>query len=223
MLPPDTTVRLSREQLADLDAAVADAPNEAVLQETLYRLCREYPGHADRAAAHAKVLLIGRGLATGIERLLISRGGQGGTMLALAAHLHDRHEQADAILDSLRPVEEPLDLGGLRTIVEAHGRFCRLLQPVLRKSVLRKKQSARSFAAKYLHCHCPAVPIFDSYTRDKLERLVTWQDRFQVFDRPADADEMYFWFVLRFWQLYQAAREPRPGVNVWLLDLYLLR
>jgi hypothetical protein len=202
---------------AELHAAIADTLNWAVLEGTLYRLCREYPGHADRAGANAKLWLIGRGLVTGIERQIAATGGQGSTMLALCGHVHANHEQVDEIIGRIREINEPLNPENLRTIVKAHGSFSRLLQPVL-----RERTSARSFAAKYLHCHCPAVPIFDSVARDKLHRICPWQSGLDVFSMPEEADESYYWFVLLFWQVYRAAKIIRPDVTVRLLDLYLL-
>jgi hypothetical protein len=59
-----------------LDPTTADAPNWAVLMGTLYRLCDEHPGHAHQAGSNAKLWLIGRGLATGVERQINSTGGQ---------------------------------------------------------------------------------------------------------------------------------------------------
>jgi hypothetical protein len=204
---------------ADLDAALADAPNWSVLENTLYGLCQQYPGHDNRAGSNAKLWLIGRGLATGIERQIASTGGQGSTMLRLCDHVHQNYRHVDEIVSRLRGVQEPLNQDKLRTIVEEHGRFCRFLS-----LILRRNGSARSFAAKYLHCHCPAVPIYDSVACKNLGKICEWQDTFQVFNLPPEADEAYYWFVLRFWQLYQAVqnRPNRPSVTVRMLDLYLL-
>lgn len=200
-----------------LDATIADAPNWAVLVGTLYRLCDEHPGHADQAGSNAKLWLIGRGLATGVERQIESTGGQGSSMNALCKYVHENHTQTDEIIAPLLEIEEPLTPDKLCRVVEAHGRFCRLIQPVLRDG-----RSARSFAAKYLHCHAPSVPIFDSVARDNLSYICPWQDSFQVFEMPEGADDAYYWFALRFWQMYRAATAIRPNVTVRLLDLYLL-
>ncbi len=135
--------KLSASQLAELDKAVRDAVNWEVLQDTLYGLCRKYRDHANPAGSNAKLWLIGRGLATGIERQIESTGGQGSTMLALCQHVHRNQEEVDALIERLRHVREPLDAGKLQTIVEVHGRLIRVLQ-----SVLRPGRSARSFAAK---------------------------------------------------------------------------
>jgi hypothetical protein len=114
-------------------------------------------------------------------------------------------------------VREPLNPQKLQVIVEAHGRFCQLLRPVL-----RGRRSARSFASKYLHFHCPAVPLYDSVASSRLARHGSRDEIDRVFERPKDADDSYYGFVLWFWQLYLAARKIRQGITVRLLDLYLL-
>jgi hypothetical protein len=138
-------------------------------------------------------------------------------MLALCEHVYQHHVQVDEIISRLKEVKEPLDEKKLEIIVREHGRFCHLLAPILRGN-----RAARSFAAKYLHCHCSAVPIYDSVAVCKLGIVCPWEDRFEVFKRPDDADENYYWFALRFLPFYRAARELRPNVTVRLLDLYLL-
>ena len=57
----------------DIDAeqfrgACEERTNWSVLEDTLYRLCRQYPGHEDRAGSNAKLVADpgqGRGFATG--------------------------------------------------------------------------------------------------------------------------------------------------------------
>jgi hypothetical protein len=201
---------------SDLDAVMQDA-DWSVLEGTLYDLCRKYPRHADVAGTNAKLWLIGRGFATGIERQIKSRGGQGSSMGSLCRHFQKNHDKIDEVVALLDGVEEPLDEETLREVAVAHGRLCKQLKPVLRKSV-----SPRSFAAKYLHFHCPAVPIYDSYAAWKLARLCRWRPEYYDHARPKEADTHYQWFLVRFWQLYQAARALRPRVTVRQIDMFLL-
>lgn len=202
--------------LSELDVAIEDAANWSVLEDRLYGLCRQHPGHADRAGSNAKLWLIGRGLATGIERRIKATGGQGSSMLGLCDHVYEIHRHVDEILANLREVEEPLDKRKLELIVREHGKFCRLLSPVL------NGKSPRSFAAKYLHCHCPAIPIYDNVARKKLGNVCLWDDDFSILKLTKDVDENYYWFSLRFLPFYQAVRRLRPHVTVRQLDLYLL-
>lgn len=68
------------------------------------------------------------------------------------------------------------------------------------------------FASKYMHFHCPAVPVFDSYAFSPLRSLLRWQTDFELFALPAEADETYAWYAMRFWRLYRQAREIRENV-----------
>ena len=49
---------------------------QVATDETLYNLCRRYPDHKTFNAVFAKVSIIGRTYATGIERLVPTHGGQ---------------------------------------------------------------------------------------------------------------------------------------------------
>lgn len=199
-----------------LEAAWKDKANWSVLDQTLYDLCKKYPGHEDVAGSNAKLWLIGRGFATGIERQVKSTGGQGSSMLSLCEFIHKSHKRIEVILAPLRAIKEPLTPGDLRVIVEQHGRFCGLLEPVVRGT------KPRSFAAKYLHFHCPAIPIYDNVATEALSSLGPWRDDWQLFKKPPMADEWYYWFVLRFWQFYQEAKKIRKDVTVRFLDQFLL-
>jgi hypothetical protein len=52
-------------------------------------------------------------------------------------------------------------------------------------------------------------------------RVDRWRREYNVYGKPREADG-YHWFVLRFWQLYQAAKAIRANVTVRQLDMYLL-
>ncbi len=185
--------------------------------EALYELCRRHPGHADQAGVNAKLWIIGRTYATGIERKIPTNGKQGGSMSRLAQHLLKHARQADDIFGHLRRLAEPLDPDKLRAILDLHGRFIALILPVVRRN-----QSPRSFASKYMHFHNPAVPIIDTYADAACRRMIRWHKSFCLFDLPAGTDEYYAWYVLRFWQLYQQARAAGLMPTVKQLDYCLL-
>jgi hypothetical protein len=145
--------------------------NWALLNQTLYDLCKNYRDHQEMSAINAKLRLIGRTLATGIERMIESTGEQGSSLDQLAYHIHKNHKKMDSIFTHLSMIAEPLNSEKLRAIVDEHGRFLKLLAPKMRKGV-----SPRSFASKYMHFHCPAVPIYDSYASSKLFSY-RWNDR----------------------------------------------
>jgi len=126
--------------------------------DALRGLCRKFPDHQRRDGVNAKLWIISRSYATGIERRIKSAGTQGSSMETLADHFWRRRTSVDNIIKSLRGVREPLTPSKLEQIANAHGKLLRVVRKVLR----RKRQSPRSFVSKYLHFHNPAVPIFDS-------------------------------------------------------------
>lgn len=209
-----------REAVADYRASWC------VIDEVLYDLCRRYPDHTDARGVNAKLWIIGRTYATGIERKIATSGSQGSSMTRLSGYLRDHAQELDLLLEQLRQVAEPLTQERLQVIVDCHGQFLKLL-----KGVTRSGQTARSFASKYLHFHCPAVPIIDSYAAGMLRTLVRWREDLEVFAIPQHADRIYAWYVMRFWCLYQTASDAlrrqdadagEATVSVKYLDYYLM-
>jgi len=75
--------------------------------EALYSLCQRYPGHQDRGGINAKLLIIGRAYATGIERKIPSLGTQGSSLEQLADHLTANGSTADRVFgDPICKTEE---------------------------------------------------------------------------------------------------------------------
>jgi len=189
----------------------------------LYDLCRRWPNHDDIGEINAKLFIIGRTYATGIERGIESPGGQGGSMYRLSTHVLKNRVKLDAILKRLNLVQEPLNARKLLVIVDAHRKLMNLIRPILRKS--KSKQDSldpRSFVSKYLHFHCPAVPIFDNNAANCLRRLVPWRDVDPLEDAPSGADHSYTRYVTRFLKLYQEAMEAGLNPTVKHLDAYLI-
>lgn len=191
--------------------------NWDAVETALYGLCRRYPNHKSRAGINAKLWIIVRAYATGIERKIKSQGVQGSSMTQLGDHFWRNRRRVDAVLRGLRSVKEPLTTGKLTKILAAHARLVRLIKPVL-----RKRQTPRSFVSKYLHFHNSAVPICDSVAARAVRGCYRRMKRGTSVEIPAGADPQYADFLLRFWQLYQDARASRVKVSVKLLDHYLL-
>jgi hypothetical protein len=183
----------------------------------LYDLCRRYPDQCDRAGVYAKIFLIGRAYMTGIERKISSDGTSASSLIQVGEHMLRNRTSLQEIFASLADVAEPLTPENLRKIIHAHGQFVRLLQ-----RITRNEESPRSFCSKYMHFHCPAVPLFDDKVTKVLPKLVRWQKSFQLFDLPNDADEYYARYVLRFWQLYQQIAAAGKTPTVKHVDQYLL-
>ena len=206
------------QRLSEFGTACRDYTEKwQTLDQTLYRLCQENPGHSTWASVAAKVWIIGRTFASGIERQIPTRNTQGSSLSQLTDYILTKRRTVEAIFGDLAEIAEPLTPGRLKAIVGAHGRFVKMLQPLL-----RRRQSARSFASKYMHFHCPAVPLYDTYAAEALHHLYRWEDRFEVFTLPDNADEWYAWHAMQFWQLYQDARKRGKTVTVRLVDYYLL-
>jgi hypothetical protein len=206
--------------------AIADyRANWCAIDEELYDLCRRYPEHTDARGVNAKLWIIGRTYATRIESKITTQGVQGSSLTQLSDYLRSHARQLDGLLRGLKVISEPLTPETLKSIVDCHGHFLTLL-----KGITRKGQTVRSFASKYLHFHTPAVPIIDSYVAGILPKLVRWHAQLQVFRTPPHADAFYAWYVMRFWSLYQTARDAlgqREGaaetiVSVKHLDYYLM-
>lgn len=189
----------------------------ALLDQVLYDLCAKHPTHQTAEEVDAKLWIIGRTYATGIERRVAGQNGvQGGALERVAQHMIKNGGEIDSILASLAGIQEPLDLDKLAAIVAAHGQFVSLL-----KQITTKGRAPRSFASKYLHFHHPAVPIYDSYVVVTLGRLYARQ-KLDALVEPIEADADYVWYVKRFWRLYQEARTSPERVSVKLLDHFLL-
>ncbi len=189
----------------------------ATFNDVLYAMCRKYPDHTEPGHINAKFGIIGRSFATGLERKMKSRGGQGSTLADVGAFVWKHRKDVKGIFDGLAGVREPLTEPKLATIIAAHGRLTRLL-----RKMTSGKQSLRSFVSKYMHFHCPAVPIYDTFAEKALRKAVPWHDDLMVFGTIRQADPQYQWFCARFWHLYQQLRRRRKGVNVRLVDVYLL-
>jgi hypothetical protein len=185
--------------------------------KVLYDLCKRFPDHQNRAGANAKLWVIGRAYATGIERQIKSDGGQSSSMEQLAGRIWKNRFSVDRILKKLKSIREPLDENKLKVIVQAHAQ---LLQIV--KKIVRRSETPRSFVSKYLHFHCSAVPIFDTVADTALRKILPLKKRYKIFPLRQNADKNYSNFLFRFWQLYQQSPKPQKQGSVKLLDIYLL-
>lgn len=191
--------------------------NYAALDKVLYDLCRRHPDHTRRDAINAKLWVIARTYATGIERHIRTDGSKGTALTQLADLFWQHRREVDACLHRLREVREPLTPAKLAIILGAHGRLLQLVQPLLQRQI-----SPRSFVSKYLHFHCPAVPIYDGIAAASLAARHRWRPGLIVCEVPTHADQEYTRFVLRFWQDYEAMRKKQQKVSVKLIDEFLL-
>jgi hypothetical protein len=185
------------------------------VDEVLYGICRQYPDHSDRRGLTAKVALINRAYQAGLERRVTPPVGSQ-AITVIADYMFEQRREIDAIVGQLGAMCEPQTAADMRRIVGLHG----LLTGVL-VGVTTDGKAPRSFAAKYLHFHNPAVPIFDSYAAIALGKLVRWDGARVPFTCPEHGDLEYYDFCVRFWRLYAACRSKGVEVTVKTLDHYL--
>ena len=197
-------------------AVDSHAQDWGVTDRVLYDLCRDQPAHRTLSAINAKALLIGRGFATGIERQIKSSGSQGSSIEQLAAHLHKNCTLVDDIISRLSKLQEPLELESLPVVVSEHGKFCRLLTKISRNGNV-----PASFASKYLHFHCPVVPIYDSWAYEQAWRMRR-REGLVAFEKPDESHDGYYWYSLCFWQVYSGIRALVPTATVRMAEFYLL-
>ena len=187
-----------------------------MLDDYLYKLCEKNPGHDSLNVINAKVWIIGRTYATGIERN--AQPGSGQALERITEHLWENKEGLDSIFAELKPIEEPLSTTKLLVILKLHGEFNDLLKGT--QLLKGTRGNAPSFVSKYMHFHCPIVPIYDNIARDCLTKLYRWNKNYQLGDSEPAAKE-YYRFCMRFWRLYKDA--PDGEKTVKRLDNYLWR
>ena len=125
----------------------------ATLNETLYNLCKRFPDHQRRDGVNAKLWVIGRTYATGVERMIPTRHIQGSSMTQLADYLWANRTEVDQSLCSLTRLREPLTPDTLIVILTVHGKLHNLI-----RKILRKQRSPRSFVSKLSAFSLPGSP-----------------------------------------------------------------
>jgi hypothetical protein len=189
--------------------------NWQIMDQILYRLCSDHPSHAKLSSVTAKVVMIGRTYATGIERKVSTKGTQGSSISQVVALLFSHRKTVDQWLSSLGQVAAPLTTPHIQAILTVHGLILNLLQ-----DLTIDHQSARSFVSKYLHFHNPLVPIYDSIAAGFLPKFVRIR-RIQI-PTAENVDPIYAEYVYRFIKFYEFAASESAMVTIRLLDYYLI-
>src|SRR5260370_14929235 len=126
--------------------------------QVLYDLCIQYPGHADKQAVIAKILLIGRVYSAAIERRKSKVKGMSNNDLYLtdaAPKIVGNHFRIDGWINKARG-QNPRGSTALRVTIDAHKDLTAQFHGI-------SKQDNRSLASKYLHFHVPRLFfIFDA-------------------------------------------------------------
>lgn len=185
--------------------------------DALRALCKKYPNHKYRHGSNAKLWIIARSYATGVERRIESAGTQGSAIEQLSDHFWKNRVSVDKIIRSLHSVREPLTDTKLAQIADAHGRLVRIVQ-----RILKRKEHPRSFVSKYLHFHNPAVPIFDSVVVKGMRKLYPRRREDGSIAASKVQDKDYRSFLMRFSLLYREVRRQGATPSVRFCDYYLL-
>jgi hypothetical protein len=130
-------------------------------------MCADHPDHRDENAIRAKVVIIGRAYAAGLERHVKGIPIVTETLRASSGWLDNELRR----LRTWDPQPIPT-LERINTIAAVHGRLQRALGKVTRKG-----HNVRSFVSKYLHFHARVVPIFDQYAAAALTDWYRWPPR----------------------------------------------
>jgi len=201
------------------EQAKEHARTSALLDQTLRELCKT--GHSDYSEIKAKVWLIGRGFASGIERRMRRADGDllNGLEQLINA-LHRSGQQLDhEVFKPLQDIQNIAETDQAKRLLELHRKFIGFFEHLLLKSKSESATSAPSFAAKYMHFHNPQVPIYDSQAARALQHVEV--KRLPELTKPQSdvCDKNYSKFLARVVPAYRALPEE---CSVRLLDLLVL-
>lgn len=163
----------------------------------LYDLCRRRPRHDDFADVYTKVVLIGRVYEAGVARAWRGEGDPESIITNVLL------ENAELIRGSLqRLAGRSFDRETAAEIVELHGHIAR--------AISRKSGGVflAAFVSKYLHFHCPIVPIYDSNAQAAIGRYVNQEIVGQIRKAMTQLPEWaraYRNFLAAFIVLYERA------------------
>lgn len=184
------------------------------MDASLKDLCEKHPGHGDLRVAVAKLAIIGRAYATGLERGVRSFDAQGSALLAIADHVYEKRAEVDRIIRRVIGLRGGLDQEKLTLILRAHGRLDEVVSDLTIKG-----RSARSFVSKYLHFHAPIVPIYDASAWDRLRRITPLERGMDLL--PNQGDPAYRRFLERYWSLHGQLRRAGRKPTARRIDSYL--
>jgi hypothetical protein len=198
--------------LSDVLKAQSESPWD-LTNEVLYNLCRKHPGHCERPAVLAKILLIGRSHAAAIERRKNKTvANEDFYLLSVAPEI--MKSGIDRWIARAKTVKLS-DSRAFDEMVDVHAKTTELFQRI---SGLEK----RSLASKYLHFHVPQLFfIFDSRSVHGLRNLGDIVGRAKKSDGSGDNEyrkfvEKCLGLRRQCWQRFNLRLSPRQIDNLLL-------
>lgn len=132
--------------------------------DILYDMCKKYPDHTDTDEIAAKAWIIGKSYSTQLERYLCVPKGQDFYYDGIAKAILSIGDELDENISKIK--KEKVSRENIDIMFSIHSELVSCLQglSIEKKTKCKNKDSsARSFASKYLHFHCPEFfYIYDS-------------------------------------------------------------
>lgn len=197
------------------EACVDYRESTEVWDNTLYSLCKKYPKHNDPGPVFAKLGLIGRSYATGLERHTKGKKRRIGIIANFVLKNSASIDKEIHRLSKLKPFLSP---EYILTITTSHSNICRLMLPIMSNG-----RWPRSFVSKYLHFHAPVVPIYDSIGGSLLRsrNWYKWDSEKSTIIAPDNVDLQYWRHCVRLLFLQEDLRAAGYNPTVRELDYYL--
>lgn len=185
----------------------------------LYDMCRKWPDHKNIGIVQAKVRVIGRVYAAGLERKG-KRDKLKGIYETVAEIFHENRACIDSEINELNKFKT-LSKSSYERILSAHGSMVRFL----RKGT-RSKSNFRSFSSKYLHFHNSIVPLFDSVASNTINRAdwypwSRYKDHSMV-PMSRQYDPVYYKFFTQFVFYFTDLQRQKLRPSVRDADWYLI-
>jgi hypothetical protein len=184
------------------------------LNDVLYGMCRDWPTHEDRGQVWAKVWIIGRSYASGLERH--ANDGLG----MVVDRLFRNRRSLDRLTSELRELDAEVTFPSIAKAARVHGYLLNKLLPHMREG-----NRPRSFVAKYLHFHAPCIPIYDSVVSGRISsrKWYPWKRQWTSdFPPPPAADKEYWAYCVRLAHMADDWRAEGMMPDARMLDYYLL-
>jgi len=178
----------------------------------LYQLCRNYPDHKAPEVIVAKVWLIGRSYAAGIERGR-KRKGDGDSFYESMVAPKIQASYLDEYLGRVR-LFRVINSRGIPLILQTH----KYLTDVFAEISGREK---RSLASKYLHFHCPRLFFLYDSRAARGARVLCPRFRTQLATKNVDAEYAKF-FLKAFHLLSEIQKKEGRLLSTRQLDNILI-